>query len=616
VRPRRRTSWGPSELRPRAAGPPFAATLGLAALALPALACTPAPFVSGLTDAAAGGPGATPLPILVETPDATTPDDGSAGASTGDAAAASDDAAGDDVASDTPDASPSGDGSDDAGDAGHERSCAAPGTGAVAVAGCPCFAIGALACAGNAQAAQLLCRGGTWTPTGTCPAGALCDTRLDAGQGTCAPVPAACASAAPAQLVCLDTWTVGQCGPDTASVTFVRTCQGQVCSAGQCAGQCAPPVDGGTAARCSGTKVETCGASGQWGTAQSCPSGCCLAACVDLATDGRNCASCGHDCQGGACSASACQAVTVEAPYPWATAVAVDARNVYYTTPDSVYQRALTGGSAVPLASGRSASPYAIAVDATSVYWTEEGSGGPDGLVMKAPIGGGAATTLATGQAMPLSLAVDAIGVYWAESGALSGQGAVHYAPLGGTGGGPAPTLAAGQPAVWGIATDPDGVYFTTSDCGQADGGACSGAVMKVQRGGAPVTLVSGQPGAAGIAVAPAAVFWTTSQCHPAGDGGTSCSGSIASAGLDGGAPVTLASGGGAGGIVVDAQNVYVTSPSGILRVPVAGGALTTLAPDPNPNGSLAQDGTTLYWTDLVCASATCTGSVQKVAKP
>jgi hypothetical protein len=56
----------------------------------------------------------------------------------------------------------------------------------------------------------------------------------------------------------------------------------------------------------------------------------------------------------------------------------------------------------------------AIAVDATSVYWTD---GNGDGHINKAPLTGGTSTTIATGQYGSNSIAVDATSVYWQESG-------------------------------------------------------------------------------------------------------------------------------------------------------------------------------------------------------
>jgi hypothetical protein len=72
-----------------------------------------------------------------------------------------------------------------------------------------------------------------------------------------------------------------------------------------------------------------------------------------------------------------------------------------------------SGGDIITLASAQN-SPGAIAVDATTVYWTSTHSSA--GAVLKIPISGGATTTLASGQAGPATIAVDATSVYWANT--------------------------------------------------------------------------------------------------------------------------------------------------------------------------------------------------------
>jgi hypothetical protein len=90
-------------------------------------------------------------------------------------------------------------------------------------------------------------------------------------------------------------------------------------------------------------------------------------------------------------------------------------------------------------------------VDATSVYWTNEG-----GAVMKVALDGGTPVTLASGQRVPNAIAVDATGVYWTNYDA--GVGAVMKVGLDG---GTPVTLAAGQPGPNAIAVDATSVYWT-----------------------------------------------------------------------------------------------------------------------------------------------------------
>ena len=75
-----------------------------------------------------------------------------------------------------------------------------------------------------------------------------------------------------------------------------------------------------------------------------------------------------------------------------------------------------TGGTPTTLASGQNV-PWAIAVDATSVYWTNNNLNGGQGAVMKVALDGGTLTTLAVGQNESYGIAVDATNVYWADYG-------------------------------------------------------------------------------------------------------------------------------------------------------------------------------------------------------
>jgi hypothetical protein len=112
--------------------------------------------------------------------------------------------------------------------------------------------------------------------------------------------------------------------------------------------------------------------------------------------------------------------------------VAVDETSVYWTDQangpglGSVQRLPLAGGAPSPVASNLR-SPEAIAVDSTGVYWTDYvlyGSSGSDGVLM-APLDGGAVTVLATGQNYPRSIAISATRVYWVNSGATDYSGTV-----------------------------------------------------------------------------------------------------------------------------------------------------------------------------------------------
>ena len=83
-------------------------------------------------------------------------------------------------------------------------------------------------------------------------------------------------------------------------------------------------------AGCSTTIVDVAGAGGgcamtETPCASTCPEG------VDTSTDPDNCGRCGHGCQGGSCQEGACQPVTLASGQGYPFAIAVDAASVYWT---------------------------------------------------------------------------------------------------------------------------------------------------------------------------------------------------------------------------------------------------------------------------------------------
>jgi len=102
--------------------------------------------------------------------------------------------------------------------------------------------------------------------------------------------------------------------------------------------------------------------------------------------------------------------------------------------------------------------PQALALDASSVYFTDYGSGNAgatDGTVLKVSKGGGAVTTLASAQAWPTRLAVNASGVYWfVYDGSTSSIMKSPLAP------GAVTTFVAGSINPTDIVADTANVYF------------------------------------------------------------------------------------------------------------------------------------------------------------
>jgi hypothetical protein len=75
----------------------------------------------------------------------------------------------------------------------------------------------------------------------------------------------------------------------------------------------------------------------------------------------------------------------------------------------------ISGGTPTALASGQPSPNNAIAVDATSVYWTNNASNG-EPAVLRVPLGGGTPTTIASDQ-YPFAIAVSPTSVFWTNDG-------------------------------------------------------------------------------------------------------------------------------------------------------------------------------------------------------
>jgi hypothetical protein len=234
------------------------------------------------------------------------------------------------------------------------------------------------------------------------------------------------------------------------------------------------------------------------------------------------------------------------------------------------------GRCTVTLASGLT-SAGCVAVDAGNVYWVI-GSTGPrfEGAVMKTPREGGAVTTLASGEGFPwpCHIALDETSVYW------GGQSADTVRKVS-QNGGSITTLASGQPATGGLAVDATSVYWTGGYAG----------VMKMARGGGAPVLLATQ-GGEGLAIDSHDVYWTSRSGQH--DGG------VLRVPLDGGAVSTLASVPDLPeAIALDAVNVYTAgySDGTLLAIPLGGGPITTLASDQTNPSVITLDESNIYWT-------------------
>ena len=169
--------------------------------------------------------------------------------------------------------------------------------------------------------------------------------------------------------------------------------------------------------------------------------------------------------------------------------IAIDAGHIYWTNylSGTVMESSLDGADVVTLVSGEN-EPTALALVGSKLYWTDVASN----RIREFDLGGTTAqTVLDNVGAYPFALAANATYLYWAVTGTNGGSdGTIMRADLSGSN---VTTLASGQAHPQGIAVGSNNLYWSNANTASITRASLTG--------GSATTVVSGQSLPAGLAV-------------------------------------------------------------------------------------------------------------------
>jgi hypothetical protein len=115
--------------------------------------------------------------------------------------------------------------------------------------------------------------------------------------------------------------------------------------------------------------------------------------------------------------------VAVAGPRPVRTVLAVNATQVLWIQDGTIVRAAKAGGDPTPVVKVAGAKIQRMAADDTAVYWTDSGTGDPtwSGRVKRASLADGKIDTISDAPS-PFAIAVDADTVYWTSSADAGGR--------------------------------------------------------------------------------------------------------------------------------------------------------------------------------------------------
>jgi hypothetical protein len=347
---------------------------------------------------------------------------------------------------------------------------------------------------------------------------------------------------------------------------------------------------------------------------------------ANTTSDPAHCGRCGHSCLGGLCTASVCQPVAIVQGQDNPYAIAVDATRVYWTTYGgwTVMAANKDGSSATVLATdavGNVSSPVGIAVDDAYVYWVNHDlpATPPAPSIARCAKTGCAlkGTVIASNFQYGEEVEVDTTSAFWTEA---FGHDVGRVGKAGAT---PGAIVTGLDPAPNSLALDDTFVFFGTDS---TIARIAKGAPLTTDGGAYQVLFTGSGLNATGLVADDANVYWAV----------------VADPGL---VEYVPKAGPGAGGtprviaaqqrspydVAVDATNVYWTSfgpdsnpgtfkylESTVSTCPKTGcpaAGPTVLAKHQHQAHHLAVDDVAVYWTDKGTNGNATEGAVMRVAK-
>lgn len=231
----------------------------------------------------------------------------------------------------------------------------------------------------------------------------------------------------------------------------------------------------------------------------------------------------------------------------------------------------LSGGNATRLAGGH---PRSIAINATSLYWTDSLAG----EVRKLRLDGGSPSTLASGECAATALSVDATSVYWVGC-------ANHIRRTSLDGGDVSSVASGGTGTVSNLVVDPTSVYWILNNR----------QIMKASLGDGVVTTLAAEvtSGAGSLSLVDSNLYWRFTDASMLGNSTLPGTAAIRSLSVEGGSPKTVLSktysydrdggavdsGRGIWAVAADSRGIYyyMVEDGRLLRMPLGGGPPTTL---------------------------------------